>query len=291
MSFLQRQSSKSHHSTDKETSSPSTPPPTEIIHRTKESSLLYPVVIGADFEDSVLKNPKRVLPVDAVEIKNDSRKSLTASKDGAEEPFSLFSKFLSIPQKKVVHPNHVFVKKVDLESETKPIFEMDLSAQQTVSTDPNLLAKEDSLQLFRLLDKVDGKSDFDFHYETPPTNEGLLPFSINFSKFDTPVSVKFGSHPEPFFFTCCLMDMEDKIQISENFTFSTDKMGKFSFVTKRNENVVLYIRIAKILQGDEDSWMESYLKPEKIKDINAFDGPASKQFLSSKCCFFNHSNL
>jgi len=93
---------------------------------------------------------------------------------------------------------------------------------------------------------------------------------------------------EPFFITLCLVDFKAKKRVSEEFhcdvnnTLSDDSLKKLLSasdnnlnmirnraifqVSERSSDVSLYVRVYKILQGDEDDAAEPYTRPDKCKD-------------------------
>lgn len=122
--------------------------------------------------------------------------------------------------------------------------------------------------------------------------------SIDITKFETGLSQKLGSHIEPLFVSLCLFDMEKKAQISEKFYFdflskeNITQLGitdyKIDSITSqkraifecntRKEDVILYINVYKVLQGDEDIAAEPYLHPEKVKDAKKLEN-ANTEYL------------
>ncbi|KAG2387043.1 hypothetical protein C9374_002078 [Naegleria lovaniensis] len=100
---------------------------------------------------------------------------------------------------------------------------------------------------------------------------------------------KFDSEKlEPFFITMCVVDFNTKKRISEEFhcdinhqladesmrklfsssDFEQNKVNNRAIfqVADRSVDVFLYIRVYKIIQGDEDDAAEPYIRPEKCKD-------------------------
>jgi hypothetical protein len=53
------------------------------------------------------------------------------------------------------------------------------------------------------------------------------PFTIEALKFETGLSGKLGSHPEPLFLSLCLYDLKNKRTISETFHFDFNNTHNF----------------------------------------------------------------
>jgi hypothetical protein len=48
-----------------------------------------------------------------------------------------------------------------------------------------------------------------------------------------------------------------------------NKLNRAVFnISQRTKDIVLYIQVSKILQGDEDAALDPYLKPEKLKETD-----------------------
>ncbi|EFC48586.1 dedicator of cytokinesis 7 [Naegleria gruberi] len=96
---------------------------------------------------------------------------------------------------------------------------------------------------------------------------------------------------EPFFITYCLVDFNTRKRISEEFhcdvnhQLSDESLRKLLTssdlnvnlsknraifqVSERSPDISLYVRIYKIIQGDEDDAAEPYVRPEKCKDAKS----------------------
>eukprot|EP01080_Neovahlkampfia_damariscottae_P008171 gene8171-12631_t len=118
------------------------------------------------------------------------------------------------------------------------------------------------------------------------------PFTVEIRKFETSLASKLGAQPEPLFLSMCLYDAQSKQPVSETFHLDFNSVGNYKqlgvldlesldpifslkgcmfSLENRNPNVYLLIKVLKILQGDEESASDPYVKYEKIKDISKLE--------------------
>jgi len=111
------------------------------------------------------------------------------------------------------------------------------------------------------------------------------PILIEIENFETALCKKAGQI-EPLFLSMCLFDTQQRRRVSETFYFEfngpnmlqllnvqnpdpTTQIRNVVFkVSNRSPDIVLYIRILKVLQGDEEDATEPYMKPPESNDIN-----------------------
>ena len=107
------------------------------------------------------------------------------------------------------------------------------------------------------------------------------PFIVELKSFS--MNIPDNIEVEPFFCSLALYDLAARRKISESFNFdfnsdvilsglptfknahSFNRIRRAVFhVSQRSSNIYMVLKVFKVLQGDEDSVAEPYLKPEKV---------------------------
>ncbi|KAL0485423.1 dedicator of cytokinesis protein [Acrasis kona] len=163
--------------------------------------------------------------------------------------------------------------------------------KESVSVGRNYIHKHMTNHLFRVYDMSTTSSEFEWdggaernickRYKQKSFTS-KIPIMLEIKKFTPLLFSKFGEI-EPVFLTICLFDIAAKKRISENFyvdtntdeimtdipTFSREKSVRVKRavfnVSRRSADVVLFIQVSKILQGDEDSSTKAYTSIDSLK--------------------------
>jgi hypothetical protein len=113
------------------------------------------------------------------------------------------------------------------------------------------------------------------------------PIMIEVKKFEPLLFAKYGEI-EPVFLSMCLVDIAAKKKISETFHVDTNSNEIMSWIptfkptekatrlkravfniTHRTSDIVLFVKVSKVLQGDEDSSTKPYTNAESVKEGDA----------------------